>query len=280
MIRLFLIFALTSLNFVSHSYAGVDKKVSLIIYLDFSSSMISKVHKVGRLVPIMAERLQRECGNYQIATSNIMYANHGFNQMVPYGIPAFITPETPRAVERITNRMMAPFGGNTLEMINLDGIYNVTSSTEEITYSSIVTSIEQNIDQLRDQDLVAALIVSDAAPAFEYETPESAIQKIRSLLPHSQFMAAAIAMKTFNGMPRALGPNCRPDITGTPNAGGYGDTDILSTQGWINPDLSSLETFTRRSGGWVWDICEDDYEATLQDFIQTMILNAGCSLMM
>lgn len=259
------------------AYAVADKKVSLIIYLDFSPSMTKHIRKVADLIPMMTERLERTCGNYQIATSNILYRNHNFNNLTPYGIPAFITPETPRAQERIANRLRAPFGNNTSEMIELDGYYLVTSSTEEITYSSIVASIEHNQSSLQNQDLVAALIVTDAVPAFENETPDSALQKIETLLPGTQFLAMAVGMKMFNGMPKVLAPNCRPDFTGTPQ---NPHIDLLSTEGWINPNLSSLEQFTRQSGGWVADICEDSYDSTLQDFIQTIILNAGCMQLM
>lgn len=124
---------------------------------------------------------------------------------------------------------------------------------------------------------MAALIVTDAAPAFDHETPSSALQKIETLLPNTQFLAMAVGMKMFNGMPKTLGPNCRPDFTGTSQ---NPSLDLLSTDGWINPDLSSLEQFTRQSGGWVADICEDSYDSTLQDFIQTIVLNAGCMQLM
>lgn len=266
-----MIFAATS------AHANADKKVSLIIYLDFSASMTKHIQKVADLIPMMTERLEKTCGNYQIATSNILYHNHHFNNLTPYGTPTFITPETPRAQERITNRLTAPFGSNTREMIALEGQYHVTSSTEEITYSSIVASIEHNLPSLQNQDLVAALIVTDAAPAFDHETPSSALQKIETLLPNTQFLAMAVGMKMFNGMPKTLGPNCRPDFTGTSQ---NPSLDLLSTDGWINPDLSSLEQFTRQSGGWVADICEDSYDSTLQDFIQTIVLNAGCMQLM
>jgi hypothetical protein len=260
----------------SVAWAHADKKVTLIIYLDFSLSMNNHRNKVAGLVPYMAERLQRECGNYQIATSNILYRDSHFNNLTPYGNPTFISPETPRAEERVVHRIMAPFQGDTLEMINLDGYYEIVSGTKEVTYSSVAVSIEENRELLADQDLVAALLVTDAAPAYELGTAEEMLQRIHSALPQTQFMAGAVAMKMYNGMPRSLGPNCRPDIPYSPQ----NSSDTINTSSWPTGDLSALDRFVRLSGGWVWDICEDDYQAHFQEFIQTVVLNAGCQLLM
>jgi len=265
----------------SSSQSALANDVTLMIYLDFSGSLDDNRGKVAQLIPRITNKMKNTCGKFRIATNNILYEDVEFNNYRPYGSPAFLTDAMPNAVDELAARISNPFSGVLPVGTNTDPTYNITSGNKEITYSSISRSVVANLDDLRGEDMVAALIITDAAPGFEYGSPEEELALIKQALGTTRFMAGAISVNLENGMKLAdMNPSCSADMSGVLPNRFQGNVLPPNIQEWMDNDLEDLKMFSHASGGWHWDICRDDLEASIDDFLSLVIMESGCQLMM
>jgi hypothetical protein len=252
---------------------AIEKKITLMIYVDQSSSMDTHTKKLAELVPYITDKMEKACSNYKIGVSNIAYNDVSFpyvrkNYLTPFGEPAFITKSTPDGIEELKKRILDPL--SVISKIHAVATHDnepSLSAREEITFSTLAESLPLISLELKDQDVFGALIFSDAKPVYETSSPENEIKKIKNLLGDTLFIAGAIAGK-FDYSPTELVSSCNLD------------ENSLGTSAKFYSQPNGLDEFSTKSGGWFWNICDDSYENSIKDFLQTVINTAGCQLMM
>lgn len=229
-----------------------EKEVSLIIYIDQSASMAHKKDLVIKMMGRVVDQLDKACGKYRIAISQIGY--WGWSKS-PYivGEPKFITEKHGTPGIKILEDRVQTVASETL------------SSPSEKLHSTIALSIEREHQELVTSDLVAALLISDAVPSAEDYTAEEALQRIHSFIPDKKFLAVGIIPQYLE---HAKDPQCQIDEY--PKA-----IRRLSEE-----ELSQPHQFFRKSGGYTTDICYKNFEAQLDEFLHYVISSANCMLLM
>lgn len=256
------------LQFLSFTCWGKD--ITVMFYVDNSPSMFKKRQKLATLVPKIDAALKNSCGDSRISVNNILYRDLPMGDMRPIGTPAFINKTTPDTLLEIQNRILNP-GIYATDPNSLDRDGD-SAGRNEVTYSTVSRSLAANISDLADQDFVGIFILSDAIPTFEFGTPQEEIANISKVLGTIPFLAGALGgfMETDakeNGFVE-LAEDCSAD-----NATKKG----FDTSEWMTPNLLGLQEFTEISGGFTWNICEKDFDSSISQFINRLLIAAECA---
>jgi len=288
MLRLLLVFLfLSGLCFKVHALDGntSQDKVALLIMLDMSSSTKNHRKKMKNLAPLVKKVMEMSRCQFKVGVGNIAYEDVKRNDLTPWGDPAFVTFDTPRAEELIWQRIhdpesvLFPYG-------TVSGDDETPRGSQEKTYSSMVDAIEQNLPLLEDTVSVGVLLLTDTVPAFENYSPGYALSRIHQALGTRTFIPGMIRPQVHNGMMvehwdvsassgEEQRPVCRLDIPGSQIPG-----SAINTFGWINKDLEVMDQFIDQAWGQSWDICDSDYDKSLEEYLRTVLMQSGCYLMM
>ncbi len=280
-IGIFLFLFLISFVLPHQTWAKENRKlVTIVVQVDLSSSMKSHISKLKDLANQVHQAMEQSQCDYRIAVSNIQYYDYINVNLTPWGEPTFVTKDIPTGPDIISDRILNPLAHFNSPMKD-DGEEALPNGANEITYGSIVSSIDQNWNLLQDSDSLAYLLVTDAAPAFEELTPEQALAQIHTKLNGKPFLAAILGPLFSDPMPvYAKGHSCMPDFNGV-----YGDIynpggAHLDMEGWISKDINATHRFARLSQGAFWDVCDPSYEEHIQEFILMVMDQMSCQLMM
>lgn len=260
-------------------------KVGLMILLDMSSSTRNHRRKFKNLAPLIKKAMENSQCDFKIGVGNIAYNDLNKNDLTPWGEPAFVTMETPHAENLIWQRISDPesvlFPNGTIS-----GDDETPRGSAERTYSSMVEAVEQNKAALEDTTSLGMILVTDAAPAYEIYTPREALQKIRQTLGNRPFIPAMIRPQLSHHMmmevwdfntPASESQKsiCRLDIPGSQVPG-----NKINTNDWVSKDIEAMDVFIQEAWGEKWNVCDENYDKSLEDYLQLVLTLSECQLMM
>ncbi len=281
--RICISFIVFLISYSVYANESVKDKVGLLVMLDMSASTKNHRQKLKNLAPIVRKAMESSSCDFKIGVGNIAYDNLRRNDLKPWGQPSFVTADTPNGDEMIWERISDPelvlFPNGTVS-----GDDETPRGNRERTYSSMVESIEQNLPDLQDVVSLGVLLLTDTAPAFEIYGPQIALNRISDLLGSRPFIPGMIRPSFFEGMMFEHwensnaddgAPVCRLDIPGQQIPGNQ-----ISTLEWQSRDIEAMDTFIERAWGMSWDVCDKDYDDSLEAYLQTVLNQSGCLLMM
>ncbi len=283
---IFLAILVLSLNPSAQANNGTAKKdvASLLVLIDLSPSMDSHRMKMTKLAPLVEAAMERSRCEFQVAVGSILYKDFSFSTLTPWaepGGPAWVTQETPDGPQKIHDRIAFPH--DTVHPTH-DGDQHkgIPQSGDELTYSSLVESLQTNWDRLQDSQVIGTILLSDSVPAYETYTPQQAVDQIKQQLGNIPYLSAQIVADVRSGMmvePTHLFnsqtgekiPLCGPDHEGDQIPG-----FMLNTSHWESKNPDAINQFTDILYAEQWDICEPEYDEQLKKFIETILLVGGC----
>lgn len=279
---LFLIIGLVSTD-GTPCFANSEKpKVTLLIHLDLSGSLKTMRPVIAQtLSPIIEQAMINDFCEIQVAVADIKYRDRPDANLRPIGFPEFVTNQTPNADQLIRERITTPF-----EVAALDPQFNELrdiAGGEELTYSSLAEFIKYNAVSLQNQDTVASLLITDAAPAYETMSPDEALNEIYSRIGRAVYFAGVLANRFEDNM-LVKDPNssCQPDFP----AFEYGDAENLSSQykkispqNWVSKDIFAIDRFVELAGGVHKNICTDDHGEAIRQFVNQALAQNACLLL-
>ena len=274
------LFSLLSFNAFS-----APTKVTLMVLYDLSDSMEDHYPKMAALAPLVREAMENSRCEFKVSVGNIHYNDEGvLNDYHPFGSPGFVTSEmgVDKAVDLISYRLQYPHLISK-NYVKADGSVGFPIGSEEETYSSIVRTVRTNIAQLSDQDVVGTLMLTDAAPGFETLTPSEALNQIKGLLgSNTMYIPGMISYPYENGM-NDIHPAqaCKPDWPPGTAHPPFGASNLrMGTSAWMSSDLDAINNFVKQAYGYQWDICDQSYDESLREYLQTVLVASGCLLLM
>ncbi|MEM7645887.1 MAG: hypothetical protein AAF203_03155 [Pseudomonadota bacterium] len=276
--RFFVSFLLVTLLWQPAMAMPKAKLASILILMDLSGSMNRHQQKLQAIAPIIEKAMENSRCSYQVGVANIAYEDRK-TDLTPFGTPAWITDdmeEGPKEIaSRISNPIRAIYGEEEWddEDSGVGGPPDLPSGTKEKTYSSLVSSLEHNFHKIKDSDVIGTLLLTDAVPAFETWTPEVAEQKIHSLTGSTPYISAVIGPDLSTGFVMPEPQACSPDFQNSQLAG-----NPLNMEGWLTRDVYAIDQFTKNVYGSQWNICKNDYDEQLRQFIESILAAGECLL--
>lgn len=295
MIRyIFLLFSIHLLSFSvqAGSRSPAPSRVAFLIYLDLSPSMEKLRERVSVIGQMIHDSMENSQCTYSVAVNNIQYQDAEYNYTRPIGFPQFVTRDTPDGPNLVAKRIRLPIETITRSVSGLNG--RRVWGTEELTYSSVVDSIDQLHPDLLEYPVVSTLLISDAAPAFERYQHAVATQKVKEMLKGKRHLHAALGPNLFLGMKnRDTTKNIVIEEKGARSVSDYKKCSIdlsnavatqvtrkpeapFTTSHWNYGEIDAIERFVKDLGGWYWDICSDQSENNLREYIQMVLELAEC----
>ncbi len=290
--RFFSVFLTIFLLLSPQSYASLDQTVVFLVQEDLSPSSDDHYPKVAEVADIVADEMKDSPCDYKFGVTNISYHNLSRkNVLRPYGTPAWITKEEGQeGIKMIRERILDP---NAAAYPNVTGDpqgRELPENSSEITYSSIVNAIEDNMSDIADARAMVNLVLTDATPSFEIYNPQQAASKIREMLPrtshhsmiiapdmwHNMMVEASVLVTTDPETGKEIKiPNCdKPDFAGLQTEGNF-----VNTAGWLTHDMGAIDKFIENAEGQKLNICESDYNKQLREFVRAVLHMNGCKPM-
>lgn len=281
----------------SWSQAGPKKNrgtATFFIMLDQSSSMIQHGEKVTDIALILQNALEQSYCNIKVGVGNIQYDTFMADiYLKPWGYPYFVGVENPKLPEIIRDRILNPYKANNVDDENgnphpAKGKY-IPNLGGELTYSSLVNSIRVNLPEIAGSNILGTLLVTDAAPAYELHSPRQAYDEIQSLLGSTLFASAIVGPELSSGIVPQTGPvsveeiiaveeNRHPPLACSPDFPGYQRPgEAISVSTWASKNHRAIDEFTAITyENMQWDICKNNYELELTQFIQRVLSLGDC----
>jgi hypothetical protein len=251
------------------------KSIAILIHLDLSHSMSNYHRRLSVLSDLVQKAAEQTTCEFRIGVTNIAYLDVETNDLRAFGTPAFITSSTPRGPEMLRQRIRDPY---LFVPENREFYHRYVE--KELTYTSVIEAVRQNREELLDVNFLASLLLTDAAPAFEAYSPTQALEEIQNLMPGVGFMATSIS---YDFSPYGSQLRCIPDLPEDPNRSDFDaqrQFTQINTSHWLSPHTESVNEFTINGHGWHWDICLTNYEAEIQQFLNMVLQQGGCSYLM
>lgn len=159
------------------AWATEPKDVVIYFVIDDSASMSSYQENLKNTADAFVSGLAAKgCVKYKIAFHYV--SKYELKQPLLASRPTYITNETPDALGYIRERMTP----------------RPTPAAHERVLDGLVQIVQQEAQLLREQDLVAAIILSDAAPTLDKNTSDSALEAITRVVPADKFVAFALGI--------------------------------------------------------------------------------------
>lgn len=262
----FVLMTVFSLNVLA-----IEKNVKLIILVDRSSSMSPERSKISNVVDILTEKLEAHCSHYSIAVGELNYNDKSGLRGILLGDqddpknpqnPIFVTEKTEKGVELLASRIKDASDrgvcGSDCVMVRQ------RVGSEEVTYSSLVDVVENYKNEITETplDFLATLVITNTAPIFESMKAQEALERISKIQPTDIYMSTDIS---YNNWDREY-ESCRLDMPRD-----------FSIDDFSSYTLNSLRLFSELSGGQSFNICRPmDYDIQLEEFINLVLVRAGC----
>lgn len=256
------------------------KKVLLHIQTDRSPSVKIKLPLITQaFVEAVTKTLDvyKKCLEYKVSVGNMMYRDVARERdLRPYhhvDQPMFLTRDTPNAAELLEKRIVDPVGAMGADS-KRGKILAGWEPTKEVLFSGVAEAFLSFKDEIKGQDVVASLLVSDAVPNYETYNPAGAYNTIKSLIGEAEFTASIIGFhyrKHDHWYPTMQnGEQCNADRNGLSS----GERAQIN-QNFIGID--KLYEFVEMSDGSMWDICEpSEFDIAIQTFIIQVLEKAQC----
>lgn len=237
-------------------WATEPKDVVIYFVIDDSASMSSYQDNLKNTAEAFVTGLAAKgCVKYKIAFHYV--SKYELKQPLLAGNPTYITNEMPFALPLIRERMTP----------------RPTPAAHERVLDGLVQIIQQEAPLVRQQDLVAAIILSDAAPTLDQNTSDSAFQAITRILPENKFAAYALGIDFSNPGRCPIDTNgcdevVRPPITG------QALQMCAAERGLATPFL--LHEFTTKAHGIHANLCQSDYQKDMSRILNSILEKAQC----
>lgn len=246
----------------------------LTIFVDKSQSMVDKESNLMVIAPLIAKRLVRAC-NFKVAVEEIQYRDEPTRAIGYLGEPRIITPDFNE--DEITEALHRRFEIKSANPVSsAGGFINVAPEIsamrppglEELTYSSILRSVEREANHLQNIEIFATLIITDASTShlknFEDLSPKPAMARLRSLLPENASVVAAL----LNHHQESV---CWSTSVEQPKREG---SDLLPPHHQDN-----LLRFLRGADFFMADsLCRGSFEQFISEFIDAIVFESKCML--
>jgi len=232
--------------------------------------MHDELEVFAELADSITEKLENRCSRYSVAISELEYGDKDLPMGI-IGYPAFITEDHPNPAQELKNRITSNLP---VESCDHKNVCLETAADhvglKEFTYSSIVTTLQINKNQIFNEPIshLATLILTDAAPVVEPYTVHSALEHINTFIPLDKFSSSSISHTNWS---RPISQTCSIDTPDHPSNYNTGD-------------YQQLDYFVRQTNGMSLNICnsrdsrkKELLKEQINDFINDVILK-GCQL--
>ena len=267
----YLILFFTIYTYLFSATASEEERVKVVFFLDRSPSMKNKLIILGDLAGSIVNKLNKRCSQFSLAVSELEY---GDIQSAPKGIigyPAFVTEDHPNPVQELKNRILAYLPQKKcIEPNNCTTVSADHVGTREFTYSSVITTLQMNRQQIFNNPIkhLATLVVTDAAPLVEPYTVEDAVNIVQNFIPLDKFSNTSLSHENWSNL---FDPNC--------------SMDMPYRMSYTPDDLKRLTRFSAQTKGFGLNICDAKYKSLrnrlksqIDAFLNEVILK-GCLLL-
>lgn len=249
--------ALLIFLFSSTVWAVEPKNVVIYFVIDDSASMNSYQQNLQQTAEAFVSGLAAKgCAKYKIAFHYI--SKYELKQTLLAPNPTYITNETPNALALIGQRMTP----------------RATPAAHERVLDGLVQIINNEASLLREQDFVAAIILSDAAPTLDKNTSDSALESITRIVPANKFAAFALGIDFSKPTSCPIDTNeCEEEIR--PPITGEALRICAEKRGLATPYL--LHEFTAKTHGIHANLCQRDYQQDMSRILNSILEKAQCA---